>query len=98
MGGGDEEDPPRYDDGWEKKDSKGMEGADEQEKEMEKEKGRSGEVWFTARIPGFIPPSFKSFAITRVYRIKVKLGVELGGKQFVLEAESNVSGLGSAPA
>ncbi|KAJ4376226.1 hypothetical protein N0V83_001509 [Neocucurbitaria cava] len=75
------------------KDRKGVEGVDEQEKEKEKEMdmGQSGEVWFTARIPGFTPPSFKSFAITRVYKVKVKLGVELAGKQFVLEAESHVA-------
>ncbi|KAH7385961.1 hypothetical protein BKA66DRAFT_461235 [Pyrenochaeta sp. MPI-SDFR-AT-0127] len=67
----------------------------EDEKQMEQAK--SCEVWFTSRVPGFTPPSFKSFAIARVYRVKVKLGVEVGGKQFVLEAESHVRHMGSAP-
>jgi hypothetical protein len=63
------------------------------------EKGEMGqaqqcEYWFTARVPGFTPPSFKSFAITRAYRVKVKLGVEIGEKRFPFETESFVRSLG----
>jgi hypothetical protein len=47
------------------------------------------DTWFKARIPGFTPPSFKSFAITRTYIIKVKIGIEIGGKKFEHE-ESDV--------
>ncbi len=61
------------------------------------EQVNNGEVWFTSRVPGFTPPSFKSFAISRAYRLKVKLGVEIGGKQFVHETESHVRSMGSAP-
>ncbi|KAF1849372.1 uncharacterized protein K460DRAFT_365256 [Cucurbitaria berberidis CBS 394.84] len=68
------------------------------EKKKGLEQAKSCEVWFTARVPGFTPPNFKSFAITRAYRVKVKLGVEVGGKQFVLEAESHVREMGSVPA
>ena len=57
------------------------------------EQAQSCQVWFTSRVPGFTPPTFKSFAISRAYRVKVKLGVEVGGKQFVLEAESFVRDL-----
>lgn len=60
------------------------------------EQAKNCEVCFSARVPGFVPPSFKSFAITRAYRIKVKMGIEIGGKKFVHEAESYVASLGSA--
>jgi hypothetical protein len=58
----------------------------------------SCEAWFTARVPGFTAPSFKSFAITRAYRVKVKLGIEIAGKKFEHEAEGEVHDLCSAPA
>ncbi|KAJ4305696.1 hypothetical protein N0V90_001227 [Kalmusia sp. IMI 367209] len=54
------------------------------------------EAWFTARIPGFIPPSFIGFAMSRVYRIKAKIVVKIGEKKFEHEAESHVRSLGSA--
>lgn len=54
------------------------------------------EYWFAARIPGFTPPSFTSFAITRMYRVKVKLGVEIGEKKFAYETESHIRHLGGA--
>lgn len=57
----------------------------------------SCEVWFNARVPGTIEPSFYSFAITRRYRIKVRVVAEFGGKKFEHEAESHVRSLGSAP-
>ncbi|KAF1962176.1 hypothetical protein CC80DRAFT_400800 [Byssothecium circinans] len=53
-------------------------------------------VWFTARVPGTTPPSFKSFAITRTYRLKVSVGVEVGGKKFESKIEGVVNALGSA--
>jgi hypothetical protein len=40
----------------------------------------SCEAWFSAQVPGFIPPSFRSFAISKTYRVKVKLGIEIGGR------------------
>jgi hypothetical protein len=55
-----------------------------------------GEIWFAARVPGFTPPSFTSFAITRAYRVKVKLGIVIGEKSFKHEVESHVRYLGSA--
>ncbi|KAF2203227.1 hypothetical protein GQ43DRAFT_334918, partial [Delitschia confertaspora ATCC 74209] len=45
------------------------------------------EAWFTSRIPGYMPPGFRSFAITRAYRVKVKIQVELCGKSFSFEVE-----------
>jgi hypothetical protein len=59
------------------------------------EQAKSCEVWFSARVPGVTPPNFRSFAITRVYKVRVKLGVEVGGKKFDMEAESNVKEMGS---
>jgi hypothetical protein len=61
------------------------------------EQARSCEVWFSARVPGFTPPSFYSFAIKRSYSIKIKMGVEVGGKKFDYEIESQVMALGSSP-
>jgi hypothetical protein len=55
------------------------------------------EAWFTSRVPGFTAPSFKSFAITRAYRVKVKLGIEIGDKKFEHVAEGEVQELCSAP-
>jgi hypothetical protein len=55
------------------------------------------EHWWTGRVPGFTPPSFTSFAISRTYRIKVKMGVEVGGKKFEYEVESHIKELGSVP-
>ncbi|KAH5540564.1 hypothetical protein HBI56_081160 [Parastagonospora nodorum] len=43
-----------------------------------------------ARIPGFTSPSFKSFAITRAYMIKVKICIGIGGKKFEHEVKSDV--------
>jgi hypothetical protein len=59
------------------------------------EQANSAEVWFSARVPGFIPPSFQCFAITRAYRIKAKIGVQIGEKKFEHEVESHVGSLGS---
>jgi hypothetical protein len=56
---------------------------------------RACEQWFTARIPGATVPSFRSFAITRAYKVRVKLGVEVGGKKFEMQAESAVGSMGS---
>ncbi|KAF2122605.1 hypothetical protein BDV96DRAFT_2684 [Lophiotrema nucula] len=55
----------------------------------------TGDVWWRARIPGHIPPDFRSFAIARSYRVKLKVGVEIGEKKFVAEVESHVQHLGS---
>lgn len=60
------------------------------------EKATSCEAWFTARLPENIAPSFKSFALSRAYKLKVKLGVEVGGKHFECSAESHVRELCSA--
>ncbi|KAF2851852.1 hypothetical protein T440DRAFT_354796, partial [Plenodomus tracheiphilus IPT5] len=46
------------------------------------EQAQNCEAWFTARVPGNTTPSFKSFAISRRYGVKVKVGVGLGGKGF----------------
>jgi hypothetical protein len=59
------------------------------------EQAKNCEAWFSARVPGVTPPNFRSFAITRVYKVRVKLGVEVGGKKFNMEAESNVREMGS---
>jgi hypothetical protein len=68
------------------------------EEEKAPQQASSCETWFKARVPGFTPPSFTSFAISRSYVVKVKLGTEIGGKKFDLEVESHVRDLGSAPA
>ncbi|KAH8722571.1 hypothetical protein GQ44DRAFT_622212, partial [Phaeosphaeriaceae sp. PMI808] len=52
------------------------------------------EVWFGARVPGFILPSFKSFAISRAYQLRVKLGIEIAGKKFEHDVESMIHGMG----
>lgn len=62
------------------------------------EQASSCEAWFSARVPGFMPPSFKSFAINRNYRVKVKLGVEVGGKKFEHKVRSEIRNMRSAPA
>jgi hypothetical protein len=59
------------------------------------EQATSAEVWFSARVPGFIPPSFQCFAISRAYRIKTKIGVQIGEKKFEHVVESHVESLGS---
>ena len=64
------------------------------EKEAEMQQARSCEAWFAARVPGITPPSFRSFAITRAYKVRVKLGVEVAGKKFEHVAESEVSDVG----
>jgi hypothetical protein len=61
------------------------------------EQASSCETWFTARVPGFTAPSFKSFAISREYHLKVKLGVGIGGKWFEHELECSVREMGSVP-
>jgi hypothetical protein len=77
------------------------------EKEKEKEAGASASgsgtdgqagamlqhVSFSARIPGTTVPAFRSFAVTRVYRLKVKVVVEACGKEFEVGGESQVGGL-----
>jgi hypothetical protein len=40
------------------------------------------EAWFKVNIPETLPASFKSFAITRYYSVKTKLGIEIAGKKF----------------
>jgi hypothetical protein len=50
-------------------------------------------VSFSARIPGTTVPAFRSFAVTRVYRLKVKVVVEACGKEFEVGGESQVGGL-----
>lgn len=60
------------------------------------EQGSSVECWFSARVPGFTAPSFNSFAIARNYRIKAKMGVQIGEKKFEYEVESHVRSLGTA--
>ncbi|KAF9739758.1 hypothetical protein PMIN06_011829 [Paraphaeosphaeria minitans] len=60
------------------------------------EQANSAEAWFSARVPGFTPPSFQCFAISRAYRIKAKIGVQIGEKKFQHEVESYVENLGSA--
>jgi hypothetical protein len=64
--------------------------------EKEKEQGSEYEVWFKGRVPGLTPPSFQSFAITRAYRIKVKIGIEIGGKKFDFTTETPSVRVGSA--
>lgn len=67
----------------------------EEKKEMVQ--ANSCEAWFTARVPGYTPPSFRSFAISRTYRVKIKLGIEIGGKKFEHEVKSWIHEMGSAP-
>jgi hypothetical protein len=66
------------------------------DKKKESEIVSTCEAWFAARVPGFTPPSFRSFAISRMYVVKVKLGVELAGKRFEQEVVSNVKEMRSA--
>jgi hypothetical protein len=88
---------------WEaEKDEKKKSG---KEKEAEAEASASGSggdgqagamlqhVSFSARIPGTTVPAFRSFAVTRVYRLKVKVMVEACGKEFEVGGESQVGGL-----
>jgi hypothetical protein len=56
------------------------------------------EAWFTARVPGTTPPSFRSFAITRTYKFSVKLGIEVDGKKFEHRVVSKICEVLSAPA
>jgi hypothetical protein len=69
--------------------SEGKEGSDMQDQT------RRCEQWFTARIPCATVPSFRSFAITRAYKIRVGLEVDFGGKKFKMETESLVGRMGS---
>lgn len=64
---------------------------------MQLGQAKSYDAWFTARVPGTTPSSFCSFAITRAYRIKVKVGVEIGGKLFTSEVTGNINHVRSAP-
>ena len=64
--------------------------------EKEVKQGSGCEIWFKGRIPGLTPPSFQSFAITRSYRIKVKIRTEIGGKEFDFTAEEFEVEIGSA--
>jgi hypothetical protein len=66
------------------------------EKSDKTEQGKDCEIWFTARVPGFTTPSFRSFAITRTYRIKVKMRIEIGGKKFDYTVEGGEVHMGSA--
>jgi hypothetical protein len=56
------------------------------------------DAWFSARVPGSTPPSFKSFAIDRTYKLNLKLGIEIGGKKFEHRISSEVREMGSASA
>jgi hypothetical protein len=44
------------------------------------------------------PPSFKSFAIDRTYKLNLKLGIEIGGKKFEHKISSEVREMESASA
>jgi len=66
------------------------------EKGKSLQQANSCDTWFKARIPGSTAPSFKSFAIARTYIIKVKIGIEIGGKKFEYEVKSEVE-VGSTP-
>jgi hypothetical protein len=54
------------------------------------EQARNCGVWFTARVPSSTPPSFRSFAISRAYQIKLIYGVEVGGKKYEHKVKSLV--------
>jgi hypothetical protein len=54
------------------------------------EQARGCEVWFGARVPGYVPPSFASFSVRRSYSVKVKMEVEVAGKKFEYAIESVV--------
>jgi hypothetical protein len=54
------------------------------------EQASSCEAWFTARVPSSTPPSFRSFAISKSYQVKVTLGIE--------QVKSVVKEMRSAPA
>jgi hypothetical protein len=54
------------------------------------EQARSCGVWFTARVPSFTPPSFRSFAISRAYQVKLTYGVEVCGKKYEQRIKSVV--------
>jgi hypothetical protein len=68
---------------------------DEKKGERVAEQAQQAECWFTARVPGFTPPAFTSWAVTRTYRVKVKVEVEIGGKKFLYEVESHVRHMGT---
>lgn len=53
------------------------------------------EVWFRGRVPVWVPASFRSFAVTRAYRVKVKIAVEIGGKGFDFVMEGPEVQMGS---
>jgi hypothetical protein len=46
------------------------------------EQATSCEAWFTARVPSGLIQSFKTFAINRMYVLRARLGIEVGGKKF----------------
>lgn len=74
----------------------------------EKEKGNKTEmqtgveggsehfVTFTARVPSTTTASFRSFAISRAYGVKLRLNVEIGGKTFEQVVESGIREMGGA--
>jgi hypothetical protein len=74
-----------------------LETTDEKNKNKRIVQANRCETWFTARVPGFTPPSFKSFAINRSYKLKITLGVEVAGKWFEQEVESDVKEIWSMP-
>lgn len=59
------------------------------------QQAKTGEAWFAARIPSTTPPSFVSFAVTRAYRVKAKVGLEVAGKKVEMDVEGVVDALGS---
>jgi len=61
------------------------------------EQTRSCGAWFTARVPSSTPPSFRSFAISRAYQVKLTLGIEVGGKKYKQEVKSKVRGVVVGP-
>jgi hypothetical protein len=72
-------------------------GSGEEHSGVAEEQAKSScEQWFIARIPSETVPSFRSFAITRAYKVRVRLGVEVGGKKFEMEVESLVGRMGGA--
>jgi hypothetical protein len=90
-------------DGEGEKDKKKSENPASKAKEAEAEASASGSggdrqgeaqhVSFSARIPGTTVPAFRSFAVTRAYRLRVKVVVETCGKEFEVGGESQVGGL-----
>ncbi|KAF2014892.1 hypothetical protein BU24DRAFT_423790 [Aaosphaeria arxii CBS 175.79] len=72
-----------------------IEVLNEEKKTNQTRQGDRCEHWFSARIPGFTPPSFQSFAVSRSYRVKVRIRAEVGDKKFDYETECHVRQMGS---